>query len=108
MFKMTPFIPSQIMAGEKSTPRVNSCFGKEPFWDLEIINKVVQFKDAGNNIVMTIPKVFPAATEIANEDCITTHQRKTINDPNNFLNVIIIGDTNCSDGMLEEKYPFFA
>lgn len=96
------------IAGEKSARKVNSCFGTEPFWDLEMTNKVVQFKDAGNNIVMTIPRVPPSGAEGTNEDYIAMYQGKTIDNPNKFLNVIIIGDAGCSDGMSEEKYPFFA
>lgn len=101
-------ISSAAIAGEKSARKVNSCFGTEPFWDLEITNKVVQFKDAGNNIMMTILRVPPSGAEGTNEDYIAMYQGKTIDNPNKFLNVIIIGDAGCSDGMSEEKYPFFS
>jgi uncharacterized membrane protein len=101
------FNSSAAMAGEKSARKVNSCFGTEPFWELEITNKVVQFKDAGNNIVMTIPKVTPATAEGTNEDYIAMYQGKTIDNPNKFMNVVIVGDANCSDDMSEQRHPFF-
>jgi hypothetical protein len=47
------------IAGEKSARKVNSCFGTEPFWDLEMTNKVVQSKDAGNNIVTLPHQIVP-------------------------------------------------
>ena len=99
---------SAVMAGEKSARKVNSCFGTEPFWELEITSKVVQFKDAGNSIVMTIPKVPSATAEGTNEDYIAMYQGKTIENNNKFMNVIIVGDANCSDDMSEKKHSFFA
>ena len=98
---------SAVMAGEKSARKVNSCFGTEPFWELEITSKVVQFKDAGNGIVMTIPKVPSATAEGTNEDYIAMYQGKTIENTNKFMNVIIVGDANCNDDMSEKKHPFF-
>ena len=95
------------MAGEKSARKVNSCFGTEPFWELEITSKVVQFKDAGNSIVMTITKVPPATAEGTNEDYIAMYQGKTIENNNRFMNVLIVGDASCSDDMSEKKHPFF-
>lgn len=101
------FNSSAVMAGEKSARKVNSCFGTEPFWELEITSKVVQFKDAGNSIVMTIPKFPSAAAEGSNEDYIAMYQGKTIENNNKFMNVIIVGDANCSDNMSEKKHTFF-
>jgi uncharacterized membrane protein len=67
----------------------------------------VQFKDTGNNVVMTIPKASAAAAEGTNEDYIALYQGKTIDNHNKFMNVIIVGDANCSDDMSEERHPFF-
>jgi uncharacterized membrane protein len=102
------FNSNTALAADKSARKVNSCFGTEPFWDLEITSKVVQFKDSGNNIVMTIPKITPTTAAGTNEDYIAMYQGKTIENPNKYMNVIIVGTSSCSDDMSEEKHPFFA
>jgi uncharacterized membrane protein len=99
---------SAVMAGEKSARNVNSCFGSEPFWDVEINTKVVQFKDSGKNFVMTIPKPQPSTAEGSSDEYIVVYQGKTIDHQNKFMNIIIVNDENCSDGMSEEKHPFSA
>lgn len=35
------------------------------------------------------------------------YQGKTVENPNKFMNVIIVRDADCSDDMSERKYPFF-
>lgn len=95
-------------SAEKSAKRVKACSGNEPFWDLEINSRVVQLKDAGNNFVLTIPKVPPSTAEGSSEDYIALYQGKAVDHQNKFMNVIIIGDEHCSDGMSGEKYSFSA
>jgi uncharacterized membrane protein len=97
-----------VNSGEKSAKKVNTCFGSEPFWDVEINTKVVQFKDSGKNFVMTIPKPQPSTAEGSSDEYIVVYQGKTIDHQNKFMNIIIVNDENCSDGMSEEKYPFSA
>jgi uncharacterized membrane protein len=102
------FNSNTAVAVEKSARRVNSCFGTEPFWDLEITSKFVKFQDADKVNVMTIPKAPPAAAEGTNEDYIAIYQGRTAENSNKFMNVIIVGDAACSDDMSERKYPFSA
>jgi uncharacterized membrane protein len=80
---------------------IRSCSGTEPFWDLTIRNGELKFKY--DDLVMELNSVKAGKAIGAPESLIALYQGKVVG-KDRFLNVIIMRDDQCSDGMSDRRY----
>jgi len=81
---------------------IRACFGTEPFWGLDIKNDELKFQRDG--LVMELKGVKAGKAIGASESFIALYQGKVVG-KDRFLNVIIMRDNQCSDGMSDRSYP---
>ena len=93
--------PSSI-AAVQDMRAIRTCSGTEPFWDLTIKNDVLKFQY--EDLVMELKGVKAGKAIGASETLIALYQGKVVG-KDRFMNVIIMQDDQCSDGMSDRRYP---
>lgn len=93
--------PSSVAAAQDMRT-IRTCSGTEPFWDLTIKNDELKFQY--DDLVMELKGVKASKAIGASETLIALYQGKVVG-KDRFLNVIIMRDNQCSDGMSDRRYP---